>query len=150
MASLAGYSHDNGLWIYDQPSFELLRFNNNLEITDRTGNLSQILGIELQPTFLLEKDNRVFVNNPATGVLVFDVFGTYIKTIPVNDIATFQVMDDELVYFYEGHLRSWNLKTSESTFYEEPTSYSSINMRLERDAIVVHDSSQVSLFLRKK
>lgn len=150
LATLAASSYDNGLWIYDQPNFELLRFDNNLNLTSRTGNLSQILGLELQPDFLLEKDNRVFLNNPATGILVFDVFGTYMKTEAIFRLHTFQVMDDNIVYFSEGHLTMLNIKTEETSVYEEPVCDSCINMRLERDAVFVHDSTRVSSFLRKK
>jgi hypothetical protein len=150
MATLAASSFDNGLWIYDQPSFELVRFNTNLEISGRTGNLSQILGIELQPNFILEKDNRVFLNNPTSGILVFDVFGTYIKTIPILRLNSFQVADDEIIYFAEGTLKSWNLKTAETSVYEEPQDARALNMRIERDAIIVHDSASISTFIRHK
>ena len=150
MATLAASSFDNGLWIYDQPSFELVRFNTNLEISGRTGNLSQILGIELQPNFILEKDNRVFLNNPTSGILVFDVFGTYIKTIPILHLNSFQVADDEIIYFAEGTLKSWNLKTAETSVYEEPQYARALNMRIERDAIIVHDSASISTFIRHK
>lgn len=150
LATLAASSYDNGLWIYDQPTFELLRFNTALEITNRTGNLSQILGIELQPNFILEKDNRLFVNNPSTGVLVFDVFGTYIKTIPIQNLTTLQVADDEVVYFKPAILRGWNITTSETTDYIWPESASARNMRMEREAIFVQDSTKITSYLRKK
>jgi hypothetical protein len=150
LATLAASSYDNGLWIYDQPTFELLRFTTALEISNRTGNLSQILGIELQPNFILEKDNRLFVNNPATGILVFDVFGTYIKTIPLLNLTNFQVADDEIVYFSEDILHSWNITTSEITDYSEPRSSTAISMRMERDAIFVHDSTLITGYIRKK
>lgn len=150
LATLAASSYDNGLWLYDQPTFELVRFNNNLEISSRTGNLSQILGVELQPNFLIEKDNRLFLSNPSGGVLVFDVFGTYIKTIPLLNLTSFQVIDNELVYFRNGQLHAWNLTTAETTDYTQPVSDSAINMRIERDAIFVHDSATVSVYLRKK
>lgn len=149
LAILAASSHDNGIWIYDQPTFELLRFDNNLAVTSRTGNLSQILGTELQPDFLLEKDNHVFLNNPEQGIIVFDVFGTYIKTIPVLHLKTFQVLDDEIVYFQDGQLHAWNLKTAETTLYIDPTTPSAINMRLEKEAIFVHDTAAVQVYLRK-
>lgn len=150
LATLAASSYDNSLWIYDQPTFELLRFNTNLEISNRTGNLSQILNIQLQPNFILEKDNRLFVNNPTTGILIFDVFGTYIKTIPLYNLTNFQVADDEIVYFSQNILHSWNITTAEITDYLEPRSATAINMRIERDAIFVQDSAMVSSYLRKK
>lgn len=150
LATLAASSYDNSLWIYDQPTFELLRFNTALEITNRTGNLSQILGIDLQPNFILEKDNRLFVNNPKTGILVFDVFGTYIKTIPIDSLTNFQVADDQIIYFSGGILKSWNITTTETTDYSEPRGTNALNMRLERDAIFVQDSTKVTSYIRKK
>lgn len=150
LATLAAASYDNSLWIYDQPSFELIRFNNSLEIVSRTGNLAQILGVEIQPNFMLEKDNKLFVNNPASGILVFDVFGTYIKTVPVYNLSTFQVADDEIIYVSEGSLHAWNLKTTEITDYLQPVNDTALNMRIERDAIFVQDSTTISSYIRKK
>lgn len=150
LATLAASSHDNGLWIYDQPSFEMLRFDQNLGITSRSGNLSQILNIDLQPNFIVEKDNRVFLNNPSTGILVFDVFGTYMKTVPVKNLASFQVDDDNIIYYDAGQLHSWNIRTSEITTYDEPVDQLAIGMRIERDAIFVHDTTMVYSYLRKK
>jgi hypothetical protein len=153
LATLAASSYDNGLWIYDQPNYELIRFNSTLEITNRTGNLYQILGIQLQPNFMIEKDNRLFLNNPDKGVLIFDVFGTYIKTAPVFDLGksngSFQVADDAIIFMSEDILHSWNITTSESTEYEEPKGNGALNMRMERDAIFILDSSSVSSYLRK-
>lgn len=150
LATLAASSYDNGLWIYDQPTFELIRFNNALEITNRTGNVAQILGMELQPNFILEKDNRLFVNNPSTGILIYDVFGTYIKTIPILNLMSFQVADDNIIYYSKGILNSWNYKTADNSEYTEPRSDSAINMRIEPEAIFVHDTTSVSVYFRKK
>ncbi|MCK6640349.1 MAG: hypothetical protein L6Q81_09690 [Bacteroidia bacterium] len=150
LASLVGSSHDNGFWVYDQPTFEMVRFDQNLSITSRSGNLSQILGIELQPDFILEKDNRLFLNNPQTGIMVFDVFGTYIKTIPLKGLHTFQVADESIIYFQNGELQAWNLITNETTLYEEPKRPEARNIRLEKESVVVMDSSGVDLYIRKK
>ncbi len=74
-------SNNNGLWIYDQQNFELIRFDQNLAKVQQTGNLTSTLNIELQPVALLEYDNKVYLNNPSTGILIFDIYGTYYKTI---------------------------------------------------------------------
>lgn len=114
LATLAAYSHDNGLWIYDQQNFELIRFNRSLQIEQRTGNLSQVLGIDsLQPDFILEKDNRLFLHNPSTGIMIFDIFGTYSKTIPVKDLKNFQVEDDNIIWFAK-EMNYVNIRTLET------------------------------------
>lgn len=149
LASLVGSSHDNGFWVYDQPTFEMIRFDQNLAITSRSGNLSQILSVELQPDFILEKDNRLFLNNPSTGIMVFDVFGTYIKNIPLKGLHTFQVADESIIYFQNGELQSWNLITNETTLYEEPKQPLAKNIRLEKETVTVLDSAAVYLYSRK-
>ncbi|TND07892.1 MAG: hypothetical protein FD123_2882 [Bacteroidetes bacterium] len=112
-ATLVCNSYDNALWLYDQQNFELVRLQNNLQVSHRTGNLAQQLNVELQPAFLLESGNRLFLNNPSTGILVFDVFGTYYKTIPVKGLKNFQVNGDVIFYFANGGLNSYHLGTQE-------------------------------------
>ncbi|GAB4141830.1 MAG: hypothetical protein Fur0041_17030 [Bacteroidia bacterium] len=148
IATLACSSFDNGMWIYNQPGFELVRFNRNMEIVQRTGNLSQILGIELQPDFLIEKDNKLFLNNPETGILVFDVFGTYAKTVPLKGIHSFQVMDNSICWFEKGRLHSWSVPLSEITDFEEPVNDSALNMKMEKEVIFVQEKNAIKLYKR--
>lgn len=138
LATLVASSHDNGLWIYDQQNFELVRLDQNLQVEQRTGNLSQLLGIDtLQPNFLIEKDNRLLLNNPTTGVLVFDIFGTYSKTIPVKNLKSLQLIDNSLIWFNGSSLSAENILTAETTLYEQPVDTSASNMRVEPKAIFV-------------
>jgi hypothetical protein len=148
LATLAASSHDNGLWIYDQQNFELIRLNRNLQVEQRTGNLSQLLGTDLQPDFLIEKDNRLFLNNPATGILIFDVFGTYSKTIPIKELKNFQVVDDNLIYFQKGNLQMWNLITTEQTNFTEPVDTASLGMLMEKNAIFDLQQKQLLIYNR--
>lgn len=106
-------SHNSGIWIYNQQNFELLRLNQDLQLVSQTGNLAQLLGIQLQPNFMLEYDNRLYVNNPSTGILVFDVFGTYNKTIPLYKLDNFQFKGNEIIYYQQGMLKSFNTLTLE-------------------------------------
>ncbi|MCU0432772.1 MAG: hypothetical protein MUC87_04895 [Bacteroidia bacterium] len=149
LTTLAATSYDNGLWIYDQQNFELLRLNRNLQIEQRTGNLSQQLGIELHPNFILEKDNRLFMNNPETGVLVFDVFGTYSKQLPLPGLSQFQIDDDALVWFDGKQLHSYALSTYENSVYEKPVDSLARSMRIEKPVVVVQRSDSVLIYPRR-
>ena len=149
LASLVCSSHDNGLWIYDRQNFELLRLDQTLHIEQRTGNLSQLLSIELQPNFIIEKDNRLFLGNPSTGILVFDVFGTYSKTIPEKELKNFQVVDDNLVYFKNDTMRTWNLLTQEQINFSQPIDTGASDMRLEKNAVFVLEKKQLLIYNRE-
>jgi hypothetical protein len=149
LATLAATSYDNGLWIYDQQNFELLRLNRQLQVEQRTGNLAQQLGIELKPNFIIEKDNRLFMNNPETGVLVFDVFGTYSKQLPLPGLKQFQIDDDALIWFDGKQLHSYALATYENTLFEKPVDTLARTMRIEKPMVVVQRNDSVLIYPRR-
>jgi hypothetical protein len=146
-ATLACASHDNGLWIFDQQSLGLIRLNRNLVIEQHTGNLAQLLDTTIQPNFLIEKDTRLYLNNPATGILVFDIFGTYSKTIPVRGLRSLQIIDDNLVYYNEQRLMMWNLLTNEESLVHAADT-GSTDMRIEKEKVYVMGKTSVSTFTR--
>jgi len=111
--SLACTSHNNGFWIFSQQNSELLRFDHNLQKTQQTGNVSQLSGREINPNFLTEQNNKVFLNDFSKGIFVFDIYGTYNKTIPLTGLHQFQISNDLIVYFQSEKLKSYNMKTLE-------------------------------------
>ena len=107
-------SHSDGIWFYDQQKLALIRLDQNLNISQSTSNLNQLLGIELNPNFMCEYNNSVYLNNPLTGILVFDIFGTYVKTIPIFNLSKFQVTNDAIYYLLNNNATSFQLKTGEA------------------------------------
>lgn len=96
--SLVCYSYMNGLWIYDQVELGLVRFDVNFEKTVETGNLNQILNKELNPNYMVERYNKLYLNDPQHGILVFDAYGNYLKTIPLTGLNYFHVLEN-LIYY---------------------------------------------------
>ena len=111
LATLACTSHDNGVWLYDAQNFQLIRLDVNLNITQKTGNLAQVIGIQLNPDYLMEYNNYVYLNDSAQGILVFDSYGTYYKTIPITGLTIFQVRGDDLFYVAKNRVHIFHLKT---------------------------------------
>lgn len=118
-AQLACVSHNNGIWIYNQQNFELIRLAQTLEITNKTGNLGQLLGINLTPNFISQYNNFLYLNNPETGILVFDSFGTYYKTIPIKGLNSFQIRDDDIIFIQKNKVGAFNLKTLKASIIAE-------------------------------
>lgn len=97
-------SVQNHFWFYDAMNFSLVRFNENFKQVATTGNLAQVLRMELDPNFTIEFANRVYLNDPKQGILVFDIFGTYIKTIPLKGLSEFNVNERGISYFKSGNI----------------------------------------------
>ena len=109
--TLACSSHNNGIIVYNTRDFEWSRLDEKLETSFKTGNITQLTHQAINPSYLLQYTNDIYLSNPLTGILVFDLYGAYIKTIPVKDINYFQVGGDNLYYLQNNKLFAYNLKT---------------------------------------
>lgn len=134
LTTLSCTSHDNGVWLYDAQNFQLIRLDVNLNVTQKTGNLAQALGIELNPDYLMEYNNYVYMNDSAQGILVFDSYGTYYKTIPITGLKTFQVRENDLFYVAKNRIHAFHLKTIMEDETQAPDTLAS-EVRVEKNLL---------------
>ena len=144
-ATLVSSSHNNGIWVYDQASFQLICLDQQLKIVQQTGNLPQILGINLRPNFFIEYNNWLYLNNPETGILVFDIYGTYYKTIPIKSLQSFQVIDNTIFYYKDNEFRSYHMKTLEESKINQPESLP-LNVRIEKNRLFILQEEYFSIY----
>ena len=119
--SLVCSSHNNGMWIYNKQNFELVRLDQNFQQTNKTENITRQTLSEVNPDFLIEQNNNIFLNDSAKGIIVFDIYGTYNKTIPIKGLTHFQISNEELIYFKGGKMKSYNMKTLSEEEINLPT-----------------------------
>lgn len=141
-------SYENGFWIYDQQDFQLLRIDKNLKVSNQSGNIAQLTGQGINPNYLAESSNMVYLNDAENGILLFDKFGTYSKTIPIKNLPSFQIIDDNIVYFSKYQLFRYNLKTFEEETLNLPVK-SALIARYSKDRIYIMDSVSVKIFSTK-
>jgi len=101
LSTLAAMSYNNGFWVYNPQNMELVRIDQFLQISDRSGNLSQVTGKDLNPNFLLEKDDMVYLNDPEHGILMFDKYGAYYKTLNFKGLEYLQAFDKKIIVVQE-------------------------------------------------
>jgi hypothetical protein len=102
---------DYGIWVYDRQDFKLKKIDLNLQVTREGANIPQLIGKEINPRFLIEGGNYVFMSDPDMGILFFDQYGTYFKTLPVKNVYYMQATEEELFYVSNGSLYTYNFKT---------------------------------------
>lgn len=110
---LACRAYNTGIWMFDQLLYKLYRLTLSLEIVQQTGNLTQILGYRLQPNYMMEYNNSLYVNNPTTGILVFDQYGTYTKNIAIKGLDHFQVTEKAIFYIEKGQIKKYSFRNIE-------------------------------------
>ena len=121
LATLVCSSYQGAFWVYDPMNFELVRFTAGLEVSERSGNLVQVTGLSIEPNYMLERDNFLYLNDPQNGILMFDKYGSFYKTIPVSGLTSFQVFNNRITYTQGDTAYIYDTKLNElsSTFLPE-------------------------------
>ncbi len=106
-ANYACSSYNNSFWIYDPINQELIRFNQALEITDRTGNIENITNFIMFPQRIFERNNEVYLLDKSQGIFVFDRYGGYLRRLPFTNIQDiyinkleFNILKNDSLYIF--------------------------------------------------
>ena len=99
----------------------------------------------VNPDFMIEQNNKLFLNDSTKGIYVFDVYGTYNKTISIKGLTHFQINNDELIYFKGGKMKSYNLKTLEEAEINLPTS-DILDARTEKEKLYLLTQKSLDIY----
>jgi hypothetical protein len=148
LAQLVALSYtQNTTWIYDQANTSLSKYDVNFNQISTVENLAQQLNQEFDPTFLKEYNDLLYMNNPEEGVLVFDLFGTFVKTLLIKD-ATYLDLDNNHLFYVKGEqLYVYNQKTLNETKISIPVK-SLKGFGVSKDRFYFHDKEGVKVYLR--
>ena len=144
----AGLARDGRLWIYDEANFQLVKIDEQGNIQRRSEGLNYVLGLELAPRRLVERNNRLYLHDAQHGILVFDAFGTYEYRFGGPGIKSFQVFPDRVVYEQaDGSGRLHDVRSGNETPFTLPGEASDRRAwRLDRDRILLLQERGLSVF----
>ncbi|MEP7167891.1 MAG: hypothetical protein ABI855_00825 [Bacteroidota bacterium] len=144
-------SRHDGYWIYDKQSNQLKKFNTALQPVYESSDLSQLINSEINPVFLVESEKWLWLSNPSSGVLIFDMFGTYLKTLKIkdsSDVNNFQVNNDKIILSEGNTLKEINqteLNAKEIT-YKELNDVKKIRIEQNRIYVLKKDIFEIYSF----
>ena len=112
-----GISNDNNVWIYDPIDYKLKKLDNSGKLISESITLYNE-GLEyIRPTYLAEKGNKVFLYDRDYGFYLFDNLGQYLNHIELQDINSYQVINqnnilfvkDDVMYTYDLSYKSYDV-----------------------------------------
>ncbi|MDB5283513.1 MAG: hypothetical protein JWO06_2588 [Bacteroidota bacterium] len=139
-------SMDGRLWFYDNTDFKLKKIDETGQIFRESQPLNVIVDAVPNPNFITEKDNVVYVNDPNIGIMVFDGFGSYGKTIPLKGLRKFQVFQDQVIYFDSNRLNAFNLTTLDLKSLSLPDSTDVIMAAIQKDRLGILKKDRVDFY----
>ncbi len=141
-------SRANGIWIYDVIQQRAIHLNDNYVKDKQTLNLSQWFNERITPNLLLEFNNQLFISSDE-ALFVFDHFGTFKRKIPIKNITTFQIVNEEIRYLKDQNYCSYIQKSFDESCREIPIK-SLKNLRVEKTGLYVFTSEKLSVFSTNK
>jgi len=142
---LACASVQNFFWFFDPRELQLIRVNSKLSTVNASGRLDQLLGFTPRPVQMQELDNWLYMNDPAHGILVFDLFATYYKTIPITGATGFEVRGNDLWYVKDSVLHRYDRLTFASEHFPLPGVGTVRDARIERGRVYILREDRIEI-----
>ncbi len=145
-ASVAGRAYDNGIWVFDLGDLQLKKLDRDGKVAQQSGNTLQIVaGNRINPNDLKDNGNQVFLNDSSIGIMVFDVFANYTKTLGIKGVTDFTVTPRQLNYLKEHQIIRYQLGLKSQDTLSLP-SERILQAKLFQNQLYIVDSNQFSLF----
>ena len=145
--SLVCSSVQNNYWFFDPLQGALIKTTNTFSEIYNSGNLDQLLNTDIEANFILEWGNNLYLNDPNQGILVFDFFGTYIKTIPLLGLLGFQVTEYGIYFTDDGALKYYDFKSFHIEEVKLPKEFQG-NVLISNKMLYLQSDSGITAFVR--
>lgn len=136
---------DGDLWVYDGFNARLIKVSEQLDISAQSNDLRQQAERAPQPSFIVERNRKVYICDTAQGIFTFDQYGSYINTLSIYGARYLQVIGSQLVYRNGDTLHSFDMKTVRDKALALPGG-NIINAAISRDVLYVLYGDRLVLF----
>jgi hypothetical protein len=106
-----GQSYDNNTWLFDALDNKLKKIDDEGNVLLETPDFRQALGQAITPQQIIDHNKQVYLYDPANGVYVFDLYGTFKKKIPLQGWNNVSVNDKYILGISNQSLQAYNLST---------------------------------------
>ena len=115
--SLAAYSTDNLIWLYDAAAHELIC----IDFYCKEKSRNRLNFSDFEPTQLLARYERsLLMNNPEDGMYLFDAFGTFLKRIPIQVESILTYTKSFVMYLTQDSVGTYDLLRMEDSRTARP------------------------------
>ncbi len=143
---IACTSNLGGFWVYDSQTTELKYIDRTLEIAAKSIPLNTVADITAQPDFLIEKNDLLFLNIPENGIFLFDKYGLFYKRIPLLNLVSFQIKENDIVFFENNSLFRYNHELMQTESILLPDTMGVVNARIEDNILYIQKPKEIKIY----
>lgn len=146
-----GTASDNNMWLFDNNTFTLKKINPQNQVIVESTDLNLLISDDINPNRLVEFENKVYMNAPNIGVLVFDVFGNYIKTISLPNLEYFQLHEEQIFYVENKIFKVYNLFSFQTNEIKLPVLEDNLQqVCIAQEHLYIKYSNEIKIFALTK
>lgn len=99
-STLVCSSYDNGFWCYLPGTMSLYRYDQQMKRVVDIESITRFFNLSLlEPSFMKEYSNSLYLFFPDYGLVVFDIFGAYVQTLPIQKLQYPDIQSGELIHY---------------------------------------------------
>jgi len=146
---IACSSNTGGFWVFNSLTSQLMLVDNTMHIKSKSNSINSIISSGDKANCLIEKNDFIYISFPATGIIIFDKFGAYYKTVPLLKCSSFQVAGNNIIYFKDNKLHSFNFEFSEEKTIDMPEGENILDIKMGQDKLFIFNSEGFSVYRKK-
>ena len=145
-ATCIARAYDNNLWVFDLGDLQLKKINEKSIVEQTSGNVRQYVHYDIAVCGVYDNNDRVFVIDSINGILLFDVFGSYLKTIPIKGISDVKVATKNIYYYGYGKINQYNWQTALSNSFLMPDTVRVQKMSIEKERLYLQKPDSIYIY----
>ena len=106
-----GISYDNNIWVYDEWDNKLKKINESGNLLLTTVDFRTAFNEPVRPQKIIDNNSLVYLADTASGVFVFDNYGTYKKKIAAKNWQSISVKDNYIIRTNATSIGVYNTQT---------------------------------------
>lgn len=146
-AAAIARAYDNSLWVFDFSELQLIKMDKEGKKSQSSGNVLQYTGKKTFALQQLRDDGRmVWLNDTLNGFLVFDLFGNYIRTLPITGCRFMRPLGSYVYYVKNNRLYRINRHTGMETELTTPPLKTWLDMDISTDRLYLLDQDALVIY----
>ncbi len=113
-------SYDNNMWIFDEEDYRLKKIDEEGKLVQSTADWRMLFDTVPAPVQLIDRDNFVYLYDPAKGFYIFDYYGGFKNRLAFLNWKNVEVNGNTVYGFEDNKLYSYQLKSLQLKEYRLP------------------------------
>jgi len=140
-------SREAGFWIFDRNEMNVKKLSETLTVLAEGTSLRQVSSDPVEPSVIFDTGKWILLFVSQYGVVVFDRFGTYFKTIPVTETDEIQLLNENEFISKSGDgMISHDIQKGITKKFRLPVNEPGDKVRIEPGHIFIHNGDALNIY----